>query len=184
MRGIILRQIREQPRRDDAKRLLDQEIGALRINSEVIRQQLAVLGAPVLELTPEERSFFKEPVVLLTEPSTQSLEVTVAVSKPTAEEVKAGKFLQEPAGPEALLDDVRDLVQRAKTMFEVKNYVDAEKFYYEARRENARQLLRALQSWCRPDRRRQAFGCRSGAQEGHRDRLYRILRLHQPGNCL
>ena len=132
LRGIILRQIREQTRRDDAKRLLDQEIGALRVNSEVIRQQLAVLGAPVLELTPEERSFFKEPVVLLTEPSTQSLEVTVAVSKPTAEEVKAGKFLQEPAGPEALPDDVRDLVQRAKAMFEVKNYVDAEKFYYEA----------------------------------------------------
>ncbi len=58
--------------------------------------------------------------------------MTVAVSKPTAEEVKAGKFLQEPAGPEALPDDVRDLVQRAKAMFEVKNYVDAEKFYYEA----------------------------------------------------
>lgn len=132
LRGIILRQIREQTRRDDAKRLLDQEIGALKVSSEVIRQQLAVLGAPVLELTPEERSFFKEPVVLLTEPNAQSLEVTVAVSKPTAEEVKAGELLEKPAGPEALPDDVRDLVQRAKAMFEVKNYVDAEKFYYEA----------------------------------------------------
>ena len=129
LRGIILRQIREQTKRDDAKRLLEQEMGTLKISSDVIREQLAVLGAPVLELTAEERSLFKEPVVLLTEPNTQSLEVTVAVSKPTAEEVKAGKFLQEPAGADALPQDVRDLILQAKTMFEQKNYVDAEKLY-------------------------------------------------------
>jgi tetratricopeptide (TPR) repeat protein len=129
LRGIILRQIREQTKRDDAKRLLEQEIGTLKISSDVIRDQLAVLGAPVLELTAEERSLFKEPVVLLTEPNPQSLEVTVAVSKPTAEEVKAGKFLQEPASAEALPEEVRDLIQQAKMMFEQKNYVDAEKLY-------------------------------------------------------
>ncbi|HVJ57349.1 MAG TPA: tetratricopeptide repeat protein, partial [Terrimicrobiaceae bacterium] len=129
LRGIILRQIREQTKRDDAKRLLEQELGTLKIGSDVIKEQLAVLGAPVLELTAEERSLFKEPVVLLTEPSTQSLEVTVAVSKPTAEEVKAGKFLQEPAGADALPQDVRDLIQQAKTSFEQKNYVEAEKLY-------------------------------------------------------
>jgi tetratricopeptide (TPR) repeat protein len=129
LRGIILRQIREQTKRDDAKRLLEQEIGTLKIGSDVIREQLAVLGAPVLELTAEERSLFKEPVVLLTEPNTQSLEVTVAVSKPTAEEVKAGKFLQEPVGADALPQDVRDLTQQAKTSFEQKNYVEAEKLY-------------------------------------------------------
>jgi tetratricopeptide (TPR) repeat protein len=129
LRGIILRQIREQTRRDDAKKLLEQEIGTLKLNSDVLRQQLAVLSAPVLELTPEERSLFKEPVVLLTEPSVQSLEVTVAVSKPSAEEVKAGKFLQEPAGPESLPEDIRELIERAKTMFEVKNYTDAENLY-------------------------------------------------------
>ncbi len=129
LRGIVLRQIREQTKRDDAKRLLEQEIGTLKLGSDVIKQQLAVLGAPVLELTAEERSLFKEPVVLLTEPNAQSLEVTVAVSKPSAEEVKAGKFLQEPAGADTLPQDVRDLIQRAKTMFENKNYVDAEKLY-------------------------------------------------------
>jgi tetratricopeptide (TPR) repeat protein len=128
LRGIILRQIREQTKRDDAKRLLEQEIGTLKIGSDVIKEQLAILGAPVLELTAEERSLFKEPVVLLTEPNTQSLEVTVAVSKPSAEEVKGGKFLQEPAG-DTLPQELRELIQQAKTMFEQKNYVDAEKLY-------------------------------------------------------
>ena len=82
-----------------------------KISSDVIREQLAILGAPVLELTAEERSsLFKEPVVLLTEPNTQSL-VTVAVSKPTAEEGKAGKFLQEQLAATRFLKDVRDLIR-------------------------------------------------------------------------
>ncbi|HEY5743247.1 MAG TPA: hypothetical protein VIS99_11960, partial [Terrimicrobiaceae bacterium] len=83
LRGIILRQIREQTKRDDSKRLIEQEIGTLQLNSAVVRQQLAVLGAPVLQLSAEERSLFKEPSVMLTESSPQELEVTVVVSKPS-----------------------------------------------------------------------------------------------------
>jgi tetratricopeptide (TPR) repeat protein len=131
LRGIILRQIKEQTKRDDAKKLIEQEIGTPNVNSDVIRQQLTVLGAPVLQLTPEERSVFKEPVALLTEANAQSLEVTVAISKPAAEEVNAKRILQEPAESESLSEDVRELVQRAKTLFEVKNYIEAEKLYQE-----------------------------------------------------
>ncbi len=131
LRGIILRQIKEQTKRDDAKKLIEQEIGTPNVNSDVIRQQLTVLGAPVLQLTPEERSVFKEPVALLTEANAQSLEVTVAISKPGAEEVNAKRILQEPAESESLPEDVRELVQRAKTLFEVKNYIEAEKLYQE-----------------------------------------------------
>ena len=129
LRGIILRQIKEQSKRDDAKNLIEQEIGTLNVNSDVIRQQLTVLGAPVLHLTPEERSLFKDPVALLTETNVQSLEVTVAISKTGAEEAKAKRILQEPAGSESLPDDVRELVGQGKRFFEVKNYIEAEKIY-------------------------------------------------------
>ncbi len=129
LRGIILRQIKEQTKRDDAKELIEKEIGTLNVDSDVISQQLAVLGAPVLHLTPEERSLFKDPVALLTEANAQSLEVTVAISKPGAEEVKAKRLLQEPAESESLPDDVRELVGQAKKLFEVKNYIEAEKIY-------------------------------------------------------
>ena len=129
LRGIILRQIKEQTNRDDAKKRIEKEIGTLDVNSEVMTQQLAVLGAPVLHLTPEERSLFKDPVALLTEANPQSLEVTVAISKPGAEEVKAKRILQEPAESESLPDEVRELVGQAKKLFEVKNYIEAEKIY-------------------------------------------------------
>jgi tetratricopeptide (TPR) repeat protein len=131
LRGIILRQIKEQTKRDDAKKLIEQEIGAPNINSDVIRQQLTVLGAPVLQLTPEERSVFKEPVTLLTESNAQSLEVTVAISKPGTEEGNSKRILQEPAESESLPENVRKLAQRAKTLFEAKNYIEAEKLYQE-----------------------------------------------------
>jgi Flp pilus assembly protein TadD/chromosome segregation ATPase len=131
LRGIILRQIKEQTRRDDAKKLIEQEIGTPNANSDAIRQQLTVLGAPVLQLTPEERSVFKEPVTLLTETNAQNLEVTVAISKPGAEEVNAKRILQEPAESESMPENVRELVQRAKTLFQAKNYIEAEKFYQE-----------------------------------------------------
>ncbi|HEY5704483.1 MAG TPA: tetratricopeptide repeat protein [Terrimicrobiaceae bacterium] len=132
LRGIILRQIKEQTKRDDARKLIEHEIEASNVNSDAIRQQLTVLGAPVLQLTAEERSVFKEPVALLTESSAQSLEVAVAISKPGEEEAQPRRALQEPAEPESLPEDVRKLIGQAKKHFELKDYVEAEKIYQQA----------------------------------------------------
>lgn len=129
LRGIILRQIKEQTARDDAKKELEKEIATLQIKSDVIQQQLQVLAAPVLQLTPEERSLFKEPVALLSEPASQALEVTMAVIKPTEEEAVANLKPAAPEGPEDLPEDVREQIQSAKKFFENKNYVEAEKIY-------------------------------------------------------
>ncbi len=46
LRGIILRQIKEQPSRDEAKKKLEEEIANLKIESGTLTQQLGVLGAP------------------------------------------------------------------------------------------------------------------------------------------
>ena len=61
LRGIILRQIKEQTKRDEARKRIEQEIVTLNIESKLILQQLAVLGTPVVQLTPNESSAFKEP---------------------------------------------------------------------------------------------------------------------------
>ncbi len=129
LRGIILRQIKEQAQRDEAKKALEQEISTLQIKSDVINQQLAVLSAPVLQLTPEERSLFKEPVALLNETGANQMEVTMAVTKP-----KEGETVSPaPASdnPDTLPEDVRQQVQHAKELFELKNFNDAEKIYQE-----------------------------------------------------
>lgn len=128
LRGIILRQIKEQTQRDEAKKALEQEISALQIKSDVINQQLAVLSAPVLQLTPEERALFKEPVALLNEPAANQAEVTMAISKP-AEGQEAADAAAAATSSDALPEDVREQVQQAKQLFELKNFNDAEKIY-------------------------------------------------------
>jgi len=131
LRGIILRQIKEQTQRDEARKKLDQEVAKLQIKSDIINQQIEVLGTPVLQLTPEERSLFKEPVALLNEPSASSLDVNMVVVKPTKDEAaKAGDHKDaKPNGAEALPDSARDLVQQASKQFYNKNYAAAEKLY-------------------------------------------------------
>ncbi|MFZ4682627.1 MAG: tetratricopeptide repeat protein, partial [Terrimicrobiaceae bacterium] len=130
LRGIVLRQIKEQTQRDEAKKQLEQEIAALQIKSAVISQQLAVLGAPIIQLTAEERSLFKEPVALLNEPNPGSLEVAMAVTKPSAEETKPAASEPSP-NPEVLPEDVRELVQQAKKLFDQRDYAGTEKVYQE-----------------------------------------------------
>ena len=48
--------------------------------------------------------------------------------------MKAKRILQEPAESESLPDEVRDLVGQAKKLFDVKNYIEAEKIYQKTSR--------------------------------------------------
>ncbi len=144
LRGIILRQIKGQTFRDEARKGLEQEIASLEIKSDVITRQLEVLGAPVLNLTPAERTLFKEPVALLNEPDPNSLTVTMAVVKPkaTPPEATSGEQSVPVGGPQSggqavaatsdfLPEDVREMVVQAKALFEKMDYVGTEKVYQE-----------------------------------------------------
>jgi cytochrome c-type biogenesis protein CcmH/NrfG len=61
MRGILVREIQEQSRRDGAKRLAQEEFDRLKINSKVLQEQLDILGSP---MTPpnndDERALLTE----------------------------------------------------------------------------------------------------------------------------
>lgn len=129
LRGIILRQIKLQNQRDEALRNLEGELDHLSAKSENLNIQLAILGSPILELNPEERALFKDPVALLTDPRTDKLEVSMAIVKPTEEEALANMKEKTAEGAADLTDEARARVQEAQDLFNQKNYVDAEKVY-------------------------------------------------------
>lgn len=129
LRGIILRQIKQQNRRDEARDALEQQISTLKIQSDDLKSHLAVLSSPVLELTPEERTLFKDPVSLLTEPAPGVLEVDMAITKPTEGEAARNLQAGSPQGPEALDDDAKTKVRSAQEAFSEKNYLEAERLY-------------------------------------------------------
>lgn len=125
LRGIILRQIKEQAQRDEAKKLADQEVSNLQIKSEVLNRQLTVLSAPVLQLTSEEKALFKEPMALLNEPTDGTMTVAMAVSS----KQPGPKDTPDKQQADAVPDDVRDMMQKAKKLFEIQNYFEAENIY-------------------------------------------------------
>lgn len=136
LRGIVLRQIKLQTARDDAKKKLEAEVATLRIKNEVINKQLAILGAPVLQLSPEERNLFKEPMALLSDSSPGVMEVSLAVTKPADGSNPEGTPAADP-NADALPDDVREMIQQAGQLFEAaktsgrpeQNYAQAEEIY-------------------------------------------------------
>ena len=125
LRGIILRQIKEQAERDTARSGLEKELQTLQVKSDTISTQLAVLSRPAFQLSDDERLLFKEPIAALAEPTASSLSVNMAIAKPAD-----GFPVPTPAeGPESLPDATRDMVDQARKLFEQGRYGDAEKLY-------------------------------------------------------
>jgi Flp pilus assembly protein TadD len=125
LRGIILRQIKEQSGRDIARNGLEKEIQSLQIKSDTITKQLAELGRPAFQLSDDERLLFKEPIAALTEPSPSSLAVSMAVAKPVD-----GFPAPAPAeGSESLPDATRAMVDQARKLFDQGQFSEAEKLY-------------------------------------------------------
>ena len=125
LRGIILRQIKQQAERDTARNGIEKEIQTLQVKSDTISQQLAVLSRPAFQLSDDERLLFKEPIAALSEPDPSSLNVSMVVAKPAD-----GFPVPTPAeGPESLPDATRDMVDQARKLFEQGRFGDAEKLY-------------------------------------------------------
>ncbi len=111
LRGIITRQLQEQARRDVAKKIAQEQLDSLKINSEMLRQQIDILGSPVVVLSEEERALLLKPnadlnngntvTAPLTPPATKTVTVTTTTSSaPAAPSTPAPAPAPTPAAPE------------------------------------------------------------------------------------
>lgn len=96
LRGIINRQLQEQARRDVAKKVAQEQLDSLKINSEVLRQQIDILGSPVVALSEEERALLIKPNADLN----QGAALTAQLTPPApAKTVTATTSTPTPAAP-------------------------------------------------------------------------------------
>lgn len=79
LRGIVLRQQKEQARRDRVKKIVLEQLAKLEVNSKALIDQVELLGSPVVKLTDKERKLFKEPQL-----SISDNEITFTASDATA----------------------------------------------------------------------------------------------------
>ncbi len=83
LRGIIMRQINEQARREQAYRLAQEEMQRLEIKSDTLNDKLNELAKPTLELSEAEQEMLKRPVITLLDADAAKMSAQVSVLKPT-----------------------------------------------------------------------------------------------------
>ena len=142
LRGIVLRQIKEEAKRAQAKRLMQEELKHLNVESQTLTEQIAVLSSPSIELTPQERALFKDAQLVVSEGSENKLEASI--SAPISRDPSTNSQSQMQAGSESKNDKgdgsggemawqgkFKELLSRAKEEFERQDYLQAENTFQE-----------------------------------------------------
>jgi Flp pilus assembly protein TadD/septal ring factor EnvC (AmiA/AmiB activator) len=144
LRNIVVRERQEEARREQAKKLMLAEFDKLKIKSDSLNEQIALLAQPVTKLTEEELALLRQPVVSISDDSSGTVQASFTYAKPGA----AGKLpaegnekLQPPpvpadANPQASFkpdvpSDLSDMARQAKENFDRGKYHAAERQYQE-----------------------------------------------------
>jgi tetratricopeptide (TPR) repeat protein len=85
LRGIIMRQIKEQARREQAYRLAQEEMERLEIRSDTLNDKINQLAKPTLELSAAEQEMLKRPVVTVLHESTDAFSAQIEMLKPSTD---------------------------------------------------------------------------------------------------
>ncbi|MGB8354850.1 MAG: tetratricopeptide repeat protein, partial [Chthoniobacteraceae bacterium] len=79
LRGIVMRERKEEAHRDQEKKLVLAELEKLHVQSDALVDKINYLGQPVVKLTEQERSLFKQPQIAISDQ-----DISIAVQKPEA----------------------------------------------------------------------------------------------------
>ena len=96
LRGIIMRQIKEQARREQAYRLAQEEMERLEIKSDTLNDKIIQLAKPTLELSKAEQEMLKSPVVTVLHASDDTITAQVEIFKPKVEDLAAAPGEEGP----------------------------------------------------------------------------------------
>ena len=98
LRGIIMRQIKEQARREQAYRLAQEEMERLEIRSDTLNDKINELAKPTLQLTAAEQEMLKRPVVTLLETETDDAKLSARVEMMKPQTDESGTAADSSAG--------------------------------------------------------------------------------------
>ncbi len=77
LRGIVLRELKNQARREQARKLIVSELDRLQVRSKALNEQVTLLGQPAVELTQEERGLFKAPQLEIVDNETNAMAISI-----------------------------------------------------------------------------------------------------------
>ncbi len=116
LRSIVNRQLKEQARRDIAKRLALEELTALAIDSAKLETQLDILGSPLVNLTEDEKAMLRRPTAGLVVENTGEISATMP-----GNEVDVADYSSRPKVPV----EFKDVAEEANTLFQQGKFDEA-----------------------------------------------------------
>ena len=131
LRSILDRQLKEQARREAARRLVLDEFKNLAVSTEALKTQMEVLSSPLLSLTNEEQDMlkFSAPSLVAPEPaapsSTSNSGNTPTLSKDAEKPASPESFSEKPRIP----DEFKDVAAKATSLYNEKKFDEAAAAY-------------------------------------------------------
>ncbi len=131
LRSILDRQLKEQARREAARRLVLDEFKNLAVSTEALKTQMEVLSSPLVSLTNEEQDMLKvsAPSLVAPEPaapaSSSSSGNTPTLSKDAEKPASPESFAEKPRIPE----EFKDVAAKATSLYNEKKFDEAAAAY-------------------------------------------------------
>ena len=126
LRSILDRQLKEQARREAARRLVLDEFKNLAVSTEALKTQMEVLSSPLVALSDEEQNMLKvsAPSLVAPEPTAPAggtASLSSAAEKPASPE----SYAEKPRIP----DEFKDTAAKATALYNEKKYDEAANAY-------------------------------------------------------
>ncbi len=142
LKGIVLQQLKEQAKREQARKLLTQELARLEVQSKTLNDQVALLGSPTIQLTDEMRAMFRDTEITSGSANSSSMEgIIIGIKRDGKGDGKpdesAGDALPgstPPTGPQVetnlnprVPDELLPVAREMKEQIDGGRFTDAEK---------------------------------------------------------
>ena len=136
LRSILDRQLKEQARREAARRLVLDEFKNLAVSTEALKTQMEVLSSPLVALNAEEENMLKvsAPSLVAPEPEAPAAAPASAGAGATATLSSAA---EKPASPESysekprIPEEFKDTAAKATSLYNEKKFDEAAAAYQE-----------------------------------------------------
>ncbi len=119
LRNIVVRERKEEARRDDTRKLMLAEVDRLKIKSDALNKEIELLAQPVTKLSSEELSLLRQPVVSVSDQSRGVLTASfIFAKKSKGDSVESEATANNPGGSKGdVHDDPRNIAHTARESF-------------------------------------------------------------------
>jgi hypothetical protein len=116
LRNIVVRERKEEARRDEARKLMLAELDRLKIKSDALNKQAELLAQPVTKLSTEELSLLRQPVVSVSDQNRGAFTASFIFAKKSAGDSLEGEATTNNSGRD-VHDDLQNVAHAARETF-------------------------------------------------------------------